>query len=72
VRVTFDRSANEVYIHLKEIGEGEAVRQHAVDAEHTRGMIIMDFDKKGRLIGIEVLDATRALPNEVLEAAERV
>jgi uncharacterized protein YuzE len=72
MRVTFDRGGNAAYIYLKEIGEGEAVRQHLVDEPHTRGMIVLDFDKKGRLIGIEVLDATRALPQEVLDHAERL
>jgi uncharacterized protein YuzE len=72
MRVTFERSSNAAYIALKEIGDGEAARQHVVDEPHTRGMIVLDFDKKGRLIGIEVLDATRALPQEVLEHAERL
>jgi uncharacterized protein YuzE len=71
VKITFDRGANAAYIALKEIGPGEAARQHVVDAQHTRGMIVLDFDKKGRLIGIEVLEATKALPEEVLKGAER-
>ena len=35
-------------------------------------MILLDFDAKGRLIEIEVMDATRALRPEFLENAERV
>jgi uncharacterized protein YuzE len=35
-------------------------------------MIVLDFDMKGRRIGIEVLDATRALPDELLRNAERI
>jgi uncharacterized protein YuzE len=72
VRVTFDRSANAAYIYLTPIAEGEPARQHVVDEPHARGMIVLDFDKKGRLIGIEVLDATKALPDEVLRTAERL
>ena len=72
MRVTFDRSGNSAYIYLKDIERRESARQHHVDEPHTRGMIVLDFDKKGRLIGIEVLDATRALPQEVLDAAERI
>ena len=72
MRVEFDRSSNAAYIYLKSIGQGEAVRQHEVDDPDTRGMIVLDFDKDGRLIGIEVLDATRALPEEVLRGAERI
>jgi uncharacterized protein YuzE len=54
VRATFDRSANAAYIDLKDHAEGEAVRQHHVDEPRIRGEIVLDFDKKGRLIGIEV------------------
>ncbi|MDX6481915.1 MAG: hypothetical protein QOG85_2425 [Gaiellaceae bacterium] len=72
MRVTFNRSGNSAYIYLKEIVEGEAVRQHHVDEPHARGMFILDFDKKGRLIGIEILDATKALPPGLLDKAERI
>jgi len=35
-------------------------------------MINLDFDAKGRLIEIEVIDATQALPAEFLAKATRV
>jgi uncharacterized protein YuzE len=72
VRVTFERSSNSAYIYLKEQARGEAVRQHHVGEPRTRGEIVLDFDKKGRLIGIEVLGATRVLPEGILRKAERL
>ncbi len=36
------------------------------------GMINLDFNKSGRLIGIEIVNATKLLPYEVLEKAERI
>ena len=72
MRVTFDRSANAAYIYLTTIPPGGAARQHVVDERHARGQIILDLDSKGRLIGVEVLNATAALPVEVLDAAERI
>jgi uncharacterized protein YuzE len=72
MRVTFNRRDNAVYIAFKDVAAGESARQHQVDEPHTRGMIGLDFDKKGRLIGIEVLDATQALPPELLDHAERI
>lgn len=33
-------------------------------------MINLDFDGAGRLVGIEVLDASKLLPPEILESAE--
>ncbi|WP_330288836.1 DUF2283 domain-containing protein [Streptomyces sp. NBC_00576] len=35
-------------------------------------MINLDFDKEGRLIGIEVLAASSKLPKHLLESAERL
>jgi uncharacterized protein YuzE len=35
-------------------------------------MINLDFDDQGRLIGIEVLDASSKLPKQLLSAAERL
>ena len=72
MRVTFDRGANAAYIYLKNVERGEAARQHVIDEKHGPGMIVLDFDEKGRLIGIEVLDATKALPQEVLDSAQRI
>jgi uncharacterized protein YuzE len=65
MRVTFDRRANAAYIYLVDIGSGEAVRQEVA------GPVILDFDRSGHLVGIEVLRATKFLPQEVLDAAER-
>lgn len=71
-RVTFDRKANAAYIYLRDIGPGEAVTQCPVECKEVKGWIILDLDKAGRLIGIEVLEATRGLPDRVLESAERL
>jgi hypothetical protein len=35
-------------------------------------LIVLDFEAPGRLIGIEVNDATNALPAEVLQQAKRI
>ena len=72
MRTTFDRSANAAYIYLTEIGTGEAAQQVFVDQAPSRGMIVLDVDKKGRLLGIEVLEATRVLPQELLDEAQRI
>ncbi len=72
MRITFDRSANAAYIYLVPIGPGEAATTHDVTPPHARGMILLDFNKAGRLIGIEVLNATRILPDDLLKQAERL
>ena len=72
MRVTYSTRGKAAYIYLKDIEPGEAVLQHRVEESHARGEIILDFDKKGRLIGIEVLDAMRGLPQGFLDSAERI
>lgn len=68
MRVTFDPEADAVYIYLKEIAAGEAVHQCLVECDEAAGMIVLDLDSDGRLIGIEVLSAS-AVPQELLDAA---
>jgi uncharacterized protein YuzE len=56
-------------IYLKDrIGPGEAARTYVQDGFGAD--INLDFDKSGRLIGIEVLHAHERLPKETLEKAE--
>jgi uncharacterized protein YuzE len=72
VRITCDRSANAAYIHLTDIDAcGVAKTVHFEDPD-VRGMINLDFDASGRLIGIEVVGATHALPSGILDDADRI
>jgi uncharacterized protein YuzE len=70
--VTHSVSTDYAYIALKRIGDGEAVAQHLVEDERLRGMVVLDIDADGRLIGIDVGGATAALPPELLEQAEKI
>ena len=58
-------------IYLREIGPGEAEYTHSVEFEGQKDMINLDFDRDGRLIGIEVLSASEQLPQELLGDAFR-
>ena len=69
VRVTFNRPSNEAYIYLRNVEPAAVAKTVHVDAP---AFINLDFDAKGRLIGIEVLRATRHLPQEILDRAERI
>jgi uncharacterized protein YuzE len=42
------------------------------DPVEVGGMINLDFDEHGRLIGVEVLAANKKLPQFLLEQAERL
>ncbi|NYG58757.1 uncharacterized protein YuzE [Nocardioides daedukensis] len=66
IRVSYDESANAAYIELTDIGAGDSAQMYACDPVAVGGMINLDFNSEGRLIGIEVLDARRMLPVELL------
>ncbi|MEV6326975.1 DUF2283 domain-containing protein [Streptomyces sp. NPDC051909] len=73
VRVTYDGEANAAYVYL----DHPEVRQRVAhtypcDPAKVGGMINLDFDKDGRLVGVEVLDADTKVPQYLLDAAERL
>jgi uncharacterized protein YuzE len=68
MRILFDRQTNTAYLQLSD--EGEKTRTHACDPLGVNGEINLDFSSSGELIGIEVLDARRMLPGDLLLSAE--
>jgi uncharacterized protein YuzE len=70
MRVTYDGSVDAAYIYLVPIQAGDV--DATVTGEDEAGSVNLDFDRDGRLLGIEVLAASRWLPREVIERAERI
>lgn len=70
MRVTYDAAVDAAYIQLvDEIGAGGVAKTYPCDPVEAGGMINLDFDHAGRLIGVEVLDASKLLSAQVLESA---
>jgi uncharacterized protein YuzE len=74
MRVTYDASVDAAYVHLAgTVGDGEVASQiHSLLTPGDRGEVALDFDADGRLLGIEVLNASAVLPAAVLAGAERI
>ncbi|MEU9861184.1 DUF2283 domain-containing protein [Streptomyces sp. NPDC047971] len=73
LEVTYDAVANAAYLYLTTPGSHPRVTSmYPCDPVKVDGMINLDFDEAGRLIGIEVLDARAKLPAYLLESAERL
>lgn len=73
LRVTYDEKANAAYIYIAESQMlARVARMYPCDPVGVGGMINLDFDEKGSLIGIEVLAARSMLPKYLLDAAERL
>ncbi|HCU51563.1 MAG TPA: hypothetical protein DGG94_17485 [Micromonosporaceae bacterium] len=66
MRIEYDKEADAAYIYLvTEIGVGGVAKTVPCDPT-AAGEINLDFDSEDRLIGIEVLDASKRLSRSLL------
>jgi uncharacterized protein YuzE len=73
MRVTHDAEADAAYVYLvDEIGRGEVAKSHVADIALENAALTVDFDSNGRVLGIEVLGASRVLRPETIQAAEDI
>jgi uncharacterized protein YuzE len=71
MRVEYTPQTNVAYLHLVEYrDEYGKLRTHSVSEEN--GTFLLDFAGSGLLIGIEFLNATKQLPEEVIKTVEIV
>ena len=62
LRLEWDGEVDAGYLYLTEIGKGEAVTQRVIENPVAGlGDVILDFDREGRLLGVEFQDH-RVLP----------
>ena len=57
MRTEFDEDADAAYIYFKDIAEGEVKETVSLNDS-----INIDIDKNGKVLGIEILDASKHLP----------
>lgn len=71
MRVTYDKSVNAAYVYLADhIPSGGVIKTYECDPNEVGGIINLDFNESGQLVGIEILDASQKLPKEVISQAE--
>lgn len=67
MKIDIDKEADAAYIYVKShIGAGEVAKTIEVN-----GDIILDFDEEGKLIGIEILNASQNLTKDFLSSVVR-
>ena len=72
MKVTYDSAIDAAYIYFVDsIAAGEVAKTYPCDPREVNGQINLDFDSKGRLLGIEVLDASHYLSQSFLQTAPR-
>ena len=60
VEITYDEESDSGYIYFKTIAKGEAIGKQKFYS-------IRDFDQNGRILGIEILDASLQFPQEIID-----
>ena len=68
MKVRYDKQMDTAYVSFVPLRPGIAKKTYACDPEEVGGQIQLDFDADGRLIGIEVLDASHLLPQDLLQS----
>ncbi|MDF2899389.1 MAG: hypothetical protein K0Q46_6175 [Rhodococcus erythropolis] len=69
---TYDPDADASYIYVaSDRANGDAVRQQHVYCDGSDGQIILDYDRDGRLLGIELLGASSLLRASALSTVEQ-
>jgi len=67
IQVTYDGAADAAYLTIADdIAPGAVTHTHVCEVEDLRGMIHLDFDAEGRLLGMEIIGARHCLPREFL------
>ncbi len=69
MRVTYSAEADAAYIYFRAIEDGGVARTLNFVPWPNEPSLNADFDEEGRLIGIEVLGASRHLPESLLGMA---
>ncbi|MGW6418130.1 DUF2283 domain-containing protein [Streptomyces sp. NPDC055055] len=73
LKVTYDKTANAAYVYFTDPQDRVKVaHMYPCDPVDVDGMINLDFDEQGRIVGIEVLAADSKLPEYLLQSAERI
>jgi uncharacterized protein YuzE len=74
MRATYDDEADAAMIYLVPIGPGEATGCHLSFPKEWEGKshLTLDFNDANELIGIEILYASRVLPQQFLQEAEQI
>lgn len=72
MKIIYDKKADAAYIYFtNKIEPGWVAKTYPCDSKEVNGMINLDFDFEGKLGGIEVINANKKLPKELLDQASR-
>jgi uncharacterized protein YuzE len=65
MKITYDKEADAAYIYLKKISPGEV--KETIELKEN---IVLDFDSEKKLIGIEILSASKVVPKGIFKGKQ--
>lgn len=65
MRIHYDKNSDAAYLELQ-ASPRLVTKTYCCEPNEVNGQINLDFDVDGRLLGIEILDASRLLPQVLL------
>lgn len=70
MRITYDPSADMGYVRLVEPMEpGSVERSVVIEHGELHGDVVIDLDREGRIVGLEIFQAGKQLPRAALGGA---
>ncbi|MFH0874189.1 MAG: DUF2283 domain-containing protein [Candidatus Komeilibacteria bacterium] len=69
IKVSYDKSVDAAYIYFQDPG-GKVSKTYPCDPKEIDGMINLDFDDCGILVGLEIIGASKKLPKDLVENAD--
>ena len=70
MRITYDSDADAAYIHLgRQTAAAHRATTQAATPDGVDGFVALDWED-GRIVGIEILDASSRLTQDILDEAE--
>ncbi|MFC5738796.1 DUF2283 domain-containing protein [Sinirhodobacter huangdaonensis] len=71
MKIKYDPSVDAAYIQLKSDDDHTSFGfTYCCDPAEVEGQVHLDFDSEGRLVGIEILQASKKLPQYLISTTE--
>jgi uncharacterized protein YuzE len=67
IKTAYDKETKASYIYVDKQGYKKVHKTYSCDPTEVGGKISLDFDDDGKLLGIEILDADKKLPEAFSE-----
>lgn len=74
MKISYEKSVDSLLIDLVNIQPGDITTTDSFSVEDKIefGSIHLDFNKEGKIVGIEIMPASKYLPKELIDSVEQI